>query len=85
MVFLQHYHHSWMQLPECLEADTNYVIHKTLSVVHREGSVLCRNEVIMFDDLDMGQILPLVIAVIRNNLGNFIQELLTKASSMQLK
>lgn len=65
------------------EDDTNYVIHKTLSVVHREGAILCRGESIMFDDLDMMQILPLVIAVIRHNLGNFIQGLLTKASNIQ--
>lgn len=65
------------------EDDTNYVIHKTLSVVHREGAILCRGESIMFDDLDMMQILPLVIAVIRHNLGNFIQGLLMKASNIQ--
>ena len=65
------------------EADTNLVIHKTLSVVHRDGAVLCRGESIMFDDLDMMQILPLVVAVIRKNLGNFIQDLLMKASSMK--
>lgn len=65
------------------EADTNLVIHKTLGVVHRDGAVLCRGESIMFDDLDMMQILPLVVAVIRKNLGNFIQDLLMKASSMK--
>ena len=65
------------------EADTNLVIHKTLSVVHRGGAVLCRGESIMFDDMDMMQILPLVVAVIRKNLGNFIQDLLMKASSMK--
>ncbi|WP_171263371.1 phage tail assembly chaperone [Acinetobacter sp. ANC 4648] len=65
------------------EADTNLVIHKTLSIVHRDGAVLCRGESIMFDDLDMMQILPLVVAVIRKNLGNFIQDLLMKASSMK--
>ena len=65
------------------EADTNLVIHKTLSVVHRDGAVLCRGESIMFDDMDMMQILPLVVAVIRKNLGNFIQDLLMKASSMK--
>ena len=65
------------------EEDTNYIIFKTLSVVHRDGAVLCRGESLMFDDLDMTQILPLVIAVIRNNLGNFIRDLLTKASSMK--
>lgn len=65
------------------EADTNLVIDKCLSVVIRDGAVLCRGESIMFDDLDMMQILPLVVAVIRKNLGNFIQDLLMKASSMK--
>ena len=65
------------------EGDTNLVIHKCLAVVIRDGAVLCRGESIMFDDLDMMQILPLVVAVIRKNLGNFIQDLLMKASSMK--
>ena len=65
------------------EDDFNYVIHKCLSVVKRSSSVVCRGQTIMFDDLDMGQILPLVVAVIRVSLGNFIQGLLTKASSIQ--
>lgn len=65
------------------EDDTNLVVHKCLSVVNRDGAVLCRGGSIMFDDLDMMQILPLVIAVIRQNLGNFIQDLLMKASSMK--
>ena len=45
--------------------------------------MLCRGESIMFDDLDMMQILPLVVAVIRKSLGNFIQDILMKASSMK--
>jgi hypothetical protein len=65
------------------EDDVNYVIHKCLSVVKRGSSVVCRGQTIMFDDLDMGQILPLVVAVIRVSLGNFIQGLLTKASNMK--
>ena len=65
------------------EGDTNLVIHKCLSVVIRDGAVLCRAESIMFDDLDMMQILPLVVAVIRKNFGNFIQDLLMNASSMK--
>jgi hypothetical protein len=65
------------------EDDVNYVIHKCLSVVKRSSSVVCRGQTIMFDDLDMGQILPLVVAVIRVSLGNFIQGLLTKASNMK--
>lgn len=65
------------------EDDVNYVIHKCLSVVKRNGAVVCRGESIMFDDLDMNHLLPLTVAVIRTNLGNFIQGLLTKASSIQ--
>ena len=65
------------------EDDVNYVIHKCLSVVKRSSSVVCRGQTIMFDDLDMGQILPLFVAVIRVSLGNFIQGLLMKASTIQ--
>lgn len=65
------------------EKDVNYVIHKCLSVVKRGGAVVCRGETIMFDDLDMEHILPLALAVIRINLGNFIQGLLMKASHTQ--
>lgn len=65
------------------EKDVNYVIHKCLSVVKRGGAVVCRGESIMFDDLDMEHILPLALAVIRINLGNFIQGLLMKASHTQ--
>ena len=65
------------------EEDANYVIHKCLSMVKRNGAVVCRGQSIMFDDLDMDQILPLIIAVIRVSLSNFIQGLLTKASTFQ--
>ncbi|WP_438504203.1 phage tail assembly chaperone [Acinetobacter schindleri] len=64
------------------EEDVNYVVHKCLSVVKRNGAVVCRGNSIMFDDLDMNHLLPLTVAVIRTNLGNFIQGLLTKASSI---
>lgn len=65
------------------EDDVNYIIYKCLSVAKRDGAVVCRNNTIMFDDMEMAQILPIVIATIRINLGNFIQGLLMKASSMQ--
>lgn len=68
------------QMPE---EDVNYIIFKCLGVVKRGGSVVCRNNTIMFDDIDMTQLLPLVIATIRINLGNFIRGLLMKASSME--
>lgn len=65
------------------EDDVNYIIHKCLAVVKRGSASVCRGQSIMFDDLDMAQILPLVIAVIRVSMANFIQGLLTKASSIQ--
>lgn len=65
------------------EDDVDYVVHKCLSVVKRGDAAVCRNNSIMFDDLDMSHLLPLTVAVIRTNLGNFIQGLLTKASSIQ--
>ena len=66
---------------EMAEDDVNYLIHKCLSVVRRGNAVMSRNGALMFDDLQLEQIFPLVIAVIRINLGNFIQGLLMKASS----
>lgn len=65
------------------EEDVNYIIHKCLAVVKRGSAIVCRGQSIMFDDLEMAQILPLVIAVIRVSMSNFIQGLLTKASSIQ--
>lgn len=65
------------------EEDVNFIIYKCLSVVKRGGAVVCRNNSIMFDNLGMTELLPLVIATIRINLGNFILGLLTQESSMQ--
>lgn len=61
------------------EDDVDYVIKKCLTVVSRNGAKVVVRDAIMFDDLGMEHILPLTIAVIRTNLGNFIQGLLTKA------
>lgn len=64
------------QMPE---GDVDYIVHKCLAVVKRNGAAVCRGTSIMFDDIDLTQIMPLVIAVVRINLGNFIQGMLTKA------
>lgn len=61
------------------EEDVDYIIHKCLAAVKRGGAVVCRGTSIMFDDIELTQIVPLVIAVIRINLGNFIQGMLMKA------
>ncbi|MDV7233108.1 hypothetical protein R4487_08660 [Acinetobacter baumannii] len=63
------------------EDDVDYVIKKCLTAVSRNGAKVVVRDAIMFDDLGMEHILPLTIAVIRTNLGNFIQGLLTKALS----
>ena len=65
------------------EDDVNYITYKCLSVVKRDGSIVCRGQSLMFDDIELGEMFPLVIAVIRINLGNFIRGLLTKASSIK--
>lgn len=66
------------------DENADYVLKKCLSVVRRDtGGVLanvCSNGVLMFDDLDLGDMLPLVIAVLRTSLGNFIRGLATKAT-----
>ncbi|WP_447505838.1 phage tail assembly chaperone [Acinetobacter pittii] len=63
------------------EEDANYVMKKCLSVVTRDGARLVVKDALMFDNLGIEHILPLTIAVIRINLGNFIQGLLTQALS----
>lgn len=70
-------------LAEMSDENADYVTKKCLSVVKRDngGSLasVCVNGSLMFDDLDLGEILPLVIAVLRTSLGNFIRGLVTKA------
>lgn len=66
------------------DENADYVLKKCLSVVKRDtgGSLanVCTNGSLMFDDLELGEILPLVIAVLRTSLGNFIRGLVTKAT-----
>ncbi|MFH3663417.1 hypothetical protein WAH66_19035, partial [Acinetobacter baumannii] len=57
------------------------VMKKCLSVVTRDGAKVVVKDTLMFDDLSVEHILPLTIAVVRINLGNFIQGLLTTALS----
>lgn len=68
------------QMPE---GDVDYIVHKCLAVVKRNGAAVCRGTSIMFDDIELTQIMPLVIAVVRINLGNFIHGMLTKVLASQ--
>lgn len=65
------------------DADVEYVASVCLSVVQRQqGSTWApvwsvQGKCLMFDDLDLGSVLPLVVRVITENLGPFISGLLT--------
>lgn len=61
--------------------DSRFVISTCLSVVMRKQgqawSPLVRDGVFMFDDLDLSSVGPLVVAVIKDNLGPFFSGWLT--------
>ncbi|WP_211243389.1 phage tail assembly chaperone [Chitiniphilus eburneus] len=69
------------------DQDADYIIGTCLSVVSRQqGSAWSpvwsgAQNAMMFDDMDLGVMLPVVVHVIRDNLGNFIQGLLTSQLS----
>lgn len=68
-------------LAEMSDEHTDYVISKCMSVVRRKTNdgyaAVWRNKAPTFDDMEMSEILPLVIAVLRSSLGNFIAGLRT--------
>lgn len=69
------------------DADADYVIDNCLTAVQRLQPtgwvrvVTIEQKTPMFQDMDMGVILPLVVQVIVANLGPFIQGLLTSQAS----
>lgn len=67
------------------EDSVNYVIFTCLGVVKRQqgekfASVTTGNHV-MFEDIDMPVMIQLVVAVLKENLGNFLMELSAEAPS----
>lgn len=63
-------------LSKMSDEDTDYVIDTCLAVVQRQSnnqwaSVMVRNGGLMFQDIDMAQMLQLTVAVVQGNLGNF--------------
>lgn len=70
-------------LSEMTDADVEYVAATCLAVVHRkQGNSWAPvwnagGHCLMFDDVDLGTMLPLVVRVITENLGPFIRGLLT--------
>jgi hypothetical protein len=65
------------------DADAEFVLSTCLAVVRRRAGDhwapvwSASAKALMFDDLDLGSALPIVVRVIRDNLGPFIQGLLT--------
>lgn len=61
------------------EADVEYLVKTCLSVVKRKQgdawSPLLKDGVLMFSDLGLDHMLPLVVRVLRHSLGNFMQGL----------
>lgn len=69
------------------DEDAEYVVGACMSAVQRQQPTgwartwAIEQKRFMFDDMDMGVILPLVVQVIVANLGPFIQGLLTSQAS----
>jgi hypothetical protein len=67
------------------KADSRMVINTCLSVASRrqgnKWSPLMRDEQLMFSDIDLSTVLPLVVRVIRDSLGPFIGGMLTGRSA----
>jgi len=69
------------------DEDAEYVIGTCMSAVQRQQSTgwartwVIEQKRFMFEDMDMGVILPLVVQVITANLGPFISGLLTSQAS----
>lgn len=65
------------------DADTEYVFGTCLSVVKRQVGTNwtpvwnAQANVCMFDDIDLGEMIQIVIKVVQDSLGNFINGLLT--------
>lgn len=67
--------------------DAEYIIATCLSVVLRQQGTTwapvwsVNGRVVMFEDIDMGVMLPIIVRVIRDNLGNFISGLLSNPAA----
>lgn len=70
------------------DADTEYVFGTCISVVKRQVGANwtpvwnAQANVCMFDDLDLGDMIQIVIKVVQDSLGGFIQGMLTSQTSM---
>lgn len=67
------------ELSKLTEEDTNAIIHPCLAMVVRENgkqwAPVFRSGELMFDDIDLFDMLQLVVRVVADSLGNFLPEL----------
>ena len=67
------------------DEDTNYIIFNCLTVVQRKQgdgwANICSDGGLMFEDIEMPDLIRLVVDVLHFNLGNFLQGLVDDASS----
>lgn len=67
------------------DEDVEYIVTTCLSVVKREQSgawsAMVSGKTLMFSDLGLDQLLPIVVRVLRENLGNFTQGLLASRAA----
>lgn len=67
------------ELSKLTEEDTNAIIHPCLAMVVRENgkqwTPVFRSGELMFDDIDLFDMLQLVARVVADSLGNFLPEL----------
>ncbi|WP_163331814.1 phage tail assembly chaperone [Klebsiella aerogenes] len=73
------------ELSKLTEDDTNAIIHPCLAMVVRENgkqwTPVFRSGELMFDDIDLFDMLQLVARVVADSLGNFLPELPDNATS----
>ena len=66
------------------DADCDYVLHACLGVVKRQQGnawapiFIAQGNSLMFDDIDLSVMLQIASRVIQDNLGNFIQDAVSK-------
>ncbi|MCT1420032.1 hypothetical protein M3G69_00075 [Klebsiella aerogenes] len=75
------------ELSKLTEDDTNAIIHPCLAMVVRENgkqwTPVFRSGELMFDDIDLFDMLQLVARVVADSLGNFLPELPDNATPTQ--
>lgn len=80
-----------LMLSHISDVDTDFVIRKCMSVVHRKqgegkpAKVQAPDGTLMFDDISLSDMLELTVAVIEENLGDFFRTALASMAAAQVE